>query len=132
MCSQSLQHCQWTGKREREGLENDVIIKGCAECACDPTGVEMDHEGKPDLQCNHFDGQCKCKVSVPSLLPLPFSSLSQRGRGGRTCSECEDYFWGDPTTPDGCKMCECDRTGSMSLQCHRNNGTCVCQEGSGE
>ncbi|KAF8376271.1 lam-1, partial [Pristionchus pacificus] len=89
--------------------------QGCAECACDPTGVEMDHEGKPDLQCNHFDGQCKCK----------------RGRGGRTCSECEDYFWGDPTTPDGCKMCECDRTGSMSLQCHRNNGTCVCQEGSG-
>ncbi|VDM69895.1 unnamed protein product, partial [Strongylus vulgaris] len=50
---------------------------------------------------------------------------------GRKCSECEDYFWGDPTTVEGCKRCECNPTGSASQQCHRNNGTCVCLPGSG-
>lgn len=89
--------------------------KGCSACDCDPTGVVTNSNGLPELQCNQFDGRCHCKI----------------GRGGRRCSECEDYFWGDPTTSDGCKRCECNPTGSASLQCHRNNGTCVCLPGSG-
>ncbi|KAK5978279.1 Laminin subunit beta-1, partial [Trichostrongylus colubriformis] len=89
--------------------------KGCAACSCDPNGVVLDAHGSPELQCNQFDGRCRCKI----------------GRGGRTCSECEDYFWGDPTTAEGCKRCECNPTGSASQQCHRNNGTCVCLPGSG-
>uniref|UniRef100_A0A1I7WMT3 Laminin EGF-like domain-containing protein n=1 Tax=Heterorhabditis bacteriophora TaxID=37862 RepID=A0A1I7WMT3_HETBA len=89
--------------------------KGCAACDCDPNGVVSKADDTPDLQCNEFDGRCRCKM----------------GRGGRTCSECQDYFWGDPTSSDGCKRCECNPTGSASQQCHRNNGTCTCLPGSG-
>ncbi|PAV69963.1 hypothetical protein WR25_10914 [Diploscapter pachys] len=90
---------------------------GCAACDCDSNGVyeKPDGSGEPNLQCNLYDGRCHCK----------------QGRGGRTCSECEDYFWGDPTKPDGCQRCECNPTGSATMQCHRNNGTCVCLPGSG-
>ncbi|KAK6747437.1 hypothetical protein RB195_000562 [Necator americanus] len=89
--------------------------QGCSACDCDPNGVVLKQDGTPELQCNQFDGRCRCKI----------------GRGGRTCSECEDYFWGDPTSPEGCKRCECNPTGSANQQCHRNNGTCICLPGSG-
>ncbi|CAJ0568445.1 unnamed protein product, partial [Mesorhabditis spiculigera] len=89
--------------------------EGCASCECDSNGVINDHEGNPQLQCNRFDGRCHCKA----------------GRGGRTCSECEDLFWGDPTKADGCQRCECNPTGSATAQCNRQNGTCVCLPGSG-
>ena len=87
---------------------------GCASCACDPTGVILDAEGNPRLECNHIDGQCHCKA----------------GRGGRTCSECQDLYWGNPLNGD-CKRCECDLVGAATAQCHRDNGTCVCRPGSG-
>ncbi|CAJ0952788.1 unnamed protein product, partial [Mesorhabditis belari] len=89
--------------------------EGCSSCECDSNGVMMDHAGNPQLQCHLFDGKCNCK----------------QGRGGRTCSECEDLFWGDPTKADGCKLCECNAQGSATAQCHRNNGTCICLPGSG-
>ncbi|VDD96150.1 unnamed protein product [Enterobius vermicularis] len=88
--------------------------KGCEACDCDPTGVSMREDGSLALQCNQFDGRCPCK----------------RGRGGRTCSECEDFYWGDPKAGE-CHRCECDPSGSASQQCHRTNGTCICLPGSG-
>lgn len=88
--------------------------KGCQACECDSQGVILDPSGNPHLECNSLDGKCHCKD----------------GRGGRTCSECEDYYWGNPLTGE-CKRCECDPTGSASYQCHRNNGTCICRPGSG-
>uniref|UniRef100_A0AC35F6W6 Laminin subunit beta-1 n=1 Tax=Panagrolaimus sp. PS1159 TaxID=55785 RepID=A0AC35F6W6_9BILA len=87
---------------------------GCASCACDPSGVITDAEGNPRLECNHIDGQCHCKD----------------GRGGRTCSECQDLYWGDPVNGE-CKRCECDQYGAATAQCHRDNGTCICRPGSG-
>ncbi|EJW75502.1 hypothetical protein WUBG_13590, partial [Wuchereria bancrofti] len=88
--------------------------KGCEPCECDPTGVILSDNGMPQLQCNELDGRCYCKP----------------GRGGRTCSDCEDYHWGDPATGE-CRKCECDRIGSATQQCDRNNGSCVCLPGSG-
>lgn len=88
--------------------------KGCQACACDPQGVIPTPDGQPHLECNGLDGRCHCKP----------------GRGGRTCSECQDYYWGNPLTGE-CKRCECDNIGSASAQCHRTNGTCVCRPGSG-
>uniref|UniRef100_A0A914VZS4 Laminin EGF-like domain-containing protein n=1 Tax=Plectus sambesii TaxID=2011161 RepID=A0A914VZS4_9BILA len=87
--------------------------KGCSACACDVNGVIPDPNGQPSLQCNDFDGRCPCKPD----------------RGGRTCSECQDYHWGDPAKE--CIRCQCDPTGSATQQCHRENGTCVCLPGSG-
>lgn len=88
--------------------------KGCLACACDPQGVVPNADGYADLECNRLDGQCHCKA----------------GRGGRTCSECQDLYWGDPVNGE-CLSCQCNRHGSLSLQCHRNNGTCICRPGSG-
>lgn len=47
--------------------------KGCESCACDP-------KGSVSPQCDLYMGYCRC----------------QRGRGGRTCSDCETDYWGDP------------------------------------
>lgn len=33
-----------------------------------------------------MDGQCRCRV----------------GFGGRNCSQCEDFSWGNPKEKDGC------------------------------
>lgn len=122
-------------------MTDKLNFQGCAGCDCDPNGVILDHAGNAELQCNRLDGQCKCKqgrggkrstenqwfLSWPPFTLSPKHSYSS----GRTCSECEDYYWGDPITADGCHRCECNPTGSASQQCHRNNGTCVCLPGSG-
>ena len=39
-------------------------------------------------------------------------------------------FQGDPVHGE-CQQCECDPYGSTTLQCHRQNGTCICKPGSG-
>ncbi|KAI1733245.1 laminin EGF domain-containing protein [Ditylenchus destructor] len=88
--------------------------KGCSACSCDTNGVIIDQNGLPYLECNNIDGHCHCK----------------QGRGGRTCSECQDFYWGDPVNGE-CRRCECDPTGSATLQCNRQDGTCVCRPGSG-
>ncbi|RCN24223.1 laminin EGF-like protein [Ancylostoma caninum] len=36
--------------------------QGCSACACDPNGVVLKEDGTPELQCNQFDGRCRCKV----------------------------------------------------------------------
>ncbi|KFD63486.1 hypothetical protein M514_06434 [Trichuris suis] len=106
------------------GLECDSCVAnhwkiasgaGCEPCHCDPTGVQSDpdNEKNPLMQCNEFDGHCPCK----------------QGRGGRTCSECENYYWGDPR--EECLPCQCNPLGSATLQCHRANGSCICVDGSG-
>lgn len=111
-------HPNVIGKQCDQCAENHYNLtsgEGCAACGCDPNGVALGHDGQPSLQCNIFDGACRCK----------------QGRGGRKCDQCEDLYWGDPTTADGCHRCECNPTGSETAQCHRNNGTCVCRDGSG-
>uniref|UniRef100_A0A1I8B0Z9 Laminin subunit beta-1 n=1 Tax=Meloidogyne hapla TaxID=6305 RepID=A0A1I8B0Z9_MELHA len=89
--------------------------KGCSACNCDTNGVIFDPNTQESfLKCNDIDGQCHCKP----------------GRGGRTCSDCQDLYWGDPVHGE-CQQCECDPYGSTTLQCHRQNGTCICKPGSG-
>ncbi|KAL3094721.1 hypothetical protein niasHS_006016 [Heterodera schachtii] len=89
--------------------------KGCSACACDPNGVNIDPStGESYLKCNDIDGQCHCK----------------QGRGGRTCADCQDFYWGNPLAGE-CMPCECDTYGSQTLQCDRQTGNCVCKPGSG-
>lgn len=77
---------------------------GSEPCNCDP-------EGSFGIDCNELTGQCECKP----------------GRGGRTCSECEDLYYGDPT--EQCYPCDCDPQGSAQEQCDRRTGQCVCRIG---
>lgn len=119
MCAAALQSGQWKRYFTRivSSRPNQWLFigtnSGCTACACDPLGV-VEVDGQPQLECNNIDGQCHCKP----------------GRGGRTCSECQDLYWGDPLRGE-CKRCECNSYGSKTLQCHRDNGTCICNEGSG-
>lgn len=86
------------------GFWNMTELIGSEPCLCDP-------EGSYDIDCNEFTGQCDCKP----------------GRGGRTCADCEDLYWGDPT--DQCYDCDCDPQGSSQTQCDRRTGQCVCHIG---
>uniref|UniRef100_A0AC35UH10 Laminin subunit beta-1 n=1 Tax=Rhabditophanes sp. KR3021 TaxID=114890 RepID=A0AC35UH10_9BILA len=88
--------------------------KGCLNCGCDPSGVILDNEGFPILKCDEMYGQCSC----------------QKDRGGRTCSECKDLYWGNAVSGQ-CTACECNPYGSIHMQCNREDGTCSCKEGSG-
>nr|XP_009664293.1 PREDICTED: laminin subunit beta-1 [Struthio camelus australis] len=58
-----------------------------------------------------FTGQCQC---------MP-------GFGGRTCRECQELFWGDPSVE--CRACDCNPRGIQTPQCDRATGQCVCNEG---
>ncbi|XP_071081967.1 laminin subunit beta-1-like [Haliotis cracherodii] len=78
--------------------------KGCDACNCDP-------QGSLSTECTQLEGQCECRA----------------GRGGQTCGDCEDFFWGDPL--DQCFPCDCDPQGSTSMQCDRRTGQCVCEQG---
>ena len=55
--------------------------KGCTDCDCDTDGT---HNGV--ASCDLETGQCDCLQS----------------RGGLTCSECSEGYWGDPTQ-NNCK-----------------------------
>lgn len=89
--------------------------QGCSPCSCDSNGVIIDPNTKlPYLECNSNDGQCHCKP----------------GSGGRRCSECQDFYWGNPVIGE-CKRCECNPVGSISSQCNRKSGACDCRPGSG-
>ena len=86
------------------GFWNMTEEIGSMECACDPDGAF-------GIDCNELTGQCDCKP----------------GRGGRTCADCEDLFYGDPN--DQCIPCDCDPQGSIHAQCDRKSGQCVCRVG---
>jgi hypothetical protein len=60
------------------------------------------------------NGECKCKSNV----------------GGKLCDQCIDNAWGY-NSGNGCEECDCDPTGSKSLQCNSKNGLCKCKPGVG-
>lgn len=79
---------------------------GCEPCDCDLVGTM-----NSSTTCDRHTGQCMCLES----------------RGGRTCSDCKDDYWGNPTIE--CTRCECTPHGSKSSQCDKNNGSCLCKKG---
>jgi len=79
---------------------------GCNACECDLVGTVNSNK-----TCEIHSGQCGCLES----------------RGGRTCSECKNDYWGNPTVE--CKRCECTEHGSVTSQCDKGTGACVCKKG---
>ncbi|XP_015786767.1 laminin subunit gamma-1-like [Tetranychus urticae] len=73
---------------------------GCKSCNCNIIGSF-------NRTCDQFTGKCYCR---PGIM-------------GTKCDQCEPYHYG--FSEKGCQKCDCDRTGSKSLQC-RENGQCEC------
>nr|KAF6420662.1 hypothetical protein HJG59_009389 [Molossus molossus] len=78
--------------------------RGCEPCSC-----HAQHALQP--VCHPVTGQCPCRA----------------GFGGRTCSRCQDGYWGDPEQE--CRACFCNPEGSISPSCDPYTGACLCREG---
>uniref|UniRef100_A0A3Q3JUR0 Laminin, beta 2-like n=1 Tax=Monopterus albus TaxID=43700 RepID=A0A3Q3JUR0_MONAL len=78
--------------------------QGCEPCNCNPQYALGNH-------CNMFTGQCHCRP----------------GFGGKQCTECQQFYWGDPQVQ--CQECNCHPLGSEMAQCDRVTGVCECREG---
>ncbi|XP_078417510.1 laminin subunit gamma-1-like [Cetorhinus maximus] len=90
---------------------NPQAGRSCQPCTCnnnvDPNSLR---------NCDQWTGECQeCLYNT----------------AGRHCERCKDGFYGNalasnPT--EKCKSCNCDPSGSRSLQC-RSDGTCDCKSG---
>ncbi|XP_036405402.1 laminin subunit alpha-2 isoform X1 [Megalops cyprinoides] len=74
---------------------------GCTPCQCAHVGNN----------CDSSTGQCIC----------PPNTLGER------CDKCAPNYWGHDIIT-GCKACECNVVGSLTLQCNANTGCCFCRE----
>ncbi|XP_071953665.1 laminin subunit alpha-1-like isoform X2 [Antedon mediterranea] len=83
----------------------DFRSTGCKACAC----------YSDDKVCDSLTGQCECPTNTV----------------GRQCDRCITYAWGLNSTT-GCKMCNCNPEGSVSLQCNSLDGSCFCHPGIGQ
>lgn len=79
-----------------------LVLKNCQACDCDHLGTS---------ECTST-GECRCKPNVI----------------GYNCASCKENTWGFHLG-EGCKDCDCDPTGSMSLQCDSFSGQCRCKPG---
>ena len=79
-----------------------LALKNCQPCECNQTGTST---------CSS-NGECVCKSNVI----------------GYNCASCKENMWGFQFG-EGCKECNCNPTGSVSLQCNTNSGQCVCKPG---
>ncbi|EGI60824.1 PREDICTED: laminin subunit alpha [Acromyrmex echinatior] len=77
-------------------------IIGCEECNCSPLGV-LDG----DLQCDLFDGSCRCKENVV----------------GRQCDRCRAGYSQFPH----CERCDCDSRGTTADICDQYTAECFCK-----
>ncbi|XP_026299731.1 laminin subunit alpha [Apis mellifera] len=78
-------------------------ILGCEECNCSPLGVI---DG--DLQCDFFNGSCRCKENVV----------------GRQCDKCRPGYSQFPH----CEKCDCDIRGTTEEICDQYTAECYCKE----
>ncbi|KAJ8385914.1 hypothetical protein AAFF_G00178760 [Aldrovandia affinis] len=74
---------------------------GCTPCQCSHVGNN----------CDSSTGQCIC----------PPHTVGER------CDKCAPNYWGHDITT-GCKPCDCNVVGSLTLQCNPNTGCCFCRE----
>ncbi|XP_048395303.2 laminin subunit gamma-1-like [Stegostoma tigrinum] len=90
---------------------NPQTGRSCQPCQCnnnvDPNSVS---------NCDRWTGECRgCLYNT----------------AGHHCERCKDGFYGNALASnpaEKCKPCNCDPSGSWSLQC-RDDGTCDCKSG---
>lgn len=80
---------------------------GCIHCQCHPDGVIGGFN-----MCNEKTGQCLCKSAVT----------------GRKCGQCSvGTYKFEGRNPFGCRACNCNLGGSMSMDCDKITGQCQCK-----
>ncbi|XP_035378190.1 laminin subunit alpha-5 isoform X2 [Electrophorus electricus] len=80
---------------------------GCLGCECNTAGTLSEV-----AECAQSNGQCYCKPNVCS----------------GTCAFCKDgYFNLHKHSYFGCRGCQCDIGGSVSLSCEERSGRCQCR-----
>ncbi|XP_035384872.1 laminin subunit alpha-2-like isoform X4 [Electrophorus electricus] len=52
----------------------------------------------------------------------------QEGYGGATCETCTDGYYGDAIVSKSCQSCDCNRNGSVTEVCNKDNGQCECRQ----
>ncbi|KAG1934305.1 laminin subunit alpha-1 [Pimephales promelas] len=94
-------HCE----RCQDGFYGDAVThKNCQACGCYGNG-------SLSAVCNVITGQCECKANVV----------------GQTCDRCLAGYYGI-NSGDGCRLCECNQSGSVSGSCDEE-GRCRCITG---
>ncbi|XP_037333672.2 laminin subunit alpha-5 isoform X2 [Pungitius pungitius] len=78
-------------------------LVGCEVCNCSRPGISS-----PDVNCDTFSGQCRCKDNVV----------------GRQCDRCSPGFYGYPN----CRPCNCNEAGTEEEVCDSYTGQCLCKE----
>uniref|UniRef100_A0AAQ4S3F6 Laminin subunit alpha-5 n=1 Tax=Gasterosteus aculeatus aculeatus TaxID=481459 RepID=A0AAQ4S3F6_GASAC len=78
-------------------------LVGCEVCNCSRPGISS-----PDVNCDTFSGQCRCKDNVV----------------GRQCDRCSPGFYGYPN----CRPCNCNEAGTEEEVCDSFTGQCLCKE----
>ena len=68
-----------------------------SECICNPIGTDPNGG-----ECDRVTGQCPC---LPNVV-------------GQDCGQCAPAHW-DLSSGQGCQGCNCDPTGSLSLDCNQ-------------
>ncbi|XP_075729518.1 wing blister isoform X1 [Rhipicephalus microplus] len=140
-----------TCDRCKPGYWNLASPGGCEPCHCNTTG-------SVSTQCDDRTGQCPCKPGVGGTacdvcLPGYFRfshhgcracepceapghvcdeetgrCICPKNTGGPRCNRCNTGAWGYHPV-DGCKLCNCNKLGSLSPNCDENTGQCQCLEG---
>ncbi|XP_071452213.1 laminin subunit alpha-2-like [Hetaerina americana] len=135
--------------------------RGCRKCSCDTLGsssgggsvrVECDPEtGR--CACKPGVGGSTCNRCLPGFYGFseqgckPCEPCNRDGHvcdpvsgrcvcpplsEGERCQICMPGSWKDPNSSEpGCKLCECDPSGMLRIQCHPTTGRCVCRRGFG-
>ncbi|XP_064646434.1 laminin-like protein epi-1 [Lineus longissimus] len=127
-----------------------IYMDGGVPCGCDAVG-------SLDKTCEQYGGQCHCKAGVTGRtcdVCMPgFYNLTSAGCQAcdcaadnknclrttgqclcpanteeRKCDTCVVNHWNWHTTK-GCEACNCNATGSVSLQCTLTYGQCSCKPG---
>ncbi|KAM7532855.1 hypothetical protein Aperf_G00000128727 [Anoplocephala perfoliata] len=88
------------------GFWGNASQQACQPCSCYHLGTV----NGGSAVCDRKTGACKC---LPNVL-------------GPRCFECAPQHF-NLTSGKGCESCNCDPTGSISLDCHPSTGQCTCR-----
>ncbi|GBM96414.1 Multiple epidermal growth factor-like domains protein 8 [Araneus ventricosus] len=114
------------------GFEGDgkTCVRACAKkCVNGFCSNEPDYQCICDLGWTGDDCSinCGCNNHSTCLKSVGVCDFCQDWTEGEFCEHCQPGSYGDATTPDGCRKCECNGHGDIELEiCNSTTGECFC------